>query len=154
MKKLSTTDEIAVWTQLRSSINTWVSVSATLLTGGTAFFFAAFGVIFANNEKIGQGVSFLLTLGLFLGSFFLLVSVSHISQAGLFITEACMSIEDSLFGKEENIHKITNIVNRHPIWGYDKPIGQYFKLWALSLVISAGFLTIWRFLIWLAILPN
>lgn len=147
-------EEIAVWTQLRSSINTWVSVSATLLTGGTAIFFAAFGVIFANGEKIGNGITVLLTLGLFCGSFFLLISVWHISQAGVFITKACMSIEDSLFGEGENIHKITNIVNKHPIWGYNKPIGQYFRLWAFGLAIYAGLLTIWRFLIWLRILPQ
>lgn len=151
MKKLSTAEEIAVWSQLRTSVNTWVSVSATLLTGGTAFFFTAFGVILANDDKIGSGITLLLILGLFCGSFFLLISVLHITQAGTFITKACMSIEDTLFGEGENIHKITNIVNRHPVWGYDKPIGQYFKLWAIGLWIVTGFLMIWRLLVWLKI---
>jgi hypothetical protein len=154
MKKLTTSEEIAVWSQLRSSMNSWVSVTATLLTGGTALFFVAFGVILANAETIGEGMTLLLTLGLFFGSLFLLISILHITHATSHITEACMSIESSLFGKEENIHKITIIANRHPVWGHGSPLGEYFKYWAFSIAIAVALLTIWRFLLWTGALTN
>ena len=133
---------------MRTSIHTWVGLLATMLTSGTALIFIAFGVIIANAEKLGNGVSVLLTFGLFLGSIGFCLSVWNISNAFSIAAESARALEDSLFGKEENIHKITHILGKHPLWGRGKPLSEYYKFWGFGLPIAAGIVTIWRILIW------
>lgn len=149
MRKLSVSEEIAVWSSIRASINSWVGLLATLLTSGTALFFIAFGVIIANSEKLGDGVSVFLAFGLFLGSIGFCLSIWNISNLLHIAAESARTLEDSLFGKEENIHKITHILSRHPLWGKGKPLNEYYKFWGFGLTLAAGILTIWRLLIWI-----
>ena len=152
MGKLSNSEKISVWSSIRASINTWVGLLTTLLTSGTALFFVAFGVILANASKVGNGPISFMAFGLFLGTLGFGISVWHIANALSIAIKSAMSIEENLFGEEESVYKITTILNKNPLWGKGKPIGEYYKFWVLGLMIAAGGLTIWRVLIWINII--
>ena len=149
MKKLSTSDEIFVWSSIRASINTWVGLLVTLLTSGTALFFAAFGVVLANADKLGNEATVFITFGFFLATLGFFVSVWHIANALSIVARSAMAIEDSLFGKEENIYKLTTSVSKHPLWTRGRPFEEYCKIWVSGLLIASGALTIWQILIWI-----
>lgn len=150
MNKLSNSEKLTIWNSIRTSINTWVGLLATLLTSCTALFFAALGVIFANSDKLKDLTIVIFTFGLFLGVLGFCVVIWHTANALKWAVRSARKIENDLF--EEDAYKITTVVNNHLLWGIGRPIEDYSKIWINGLTIAAGVICLWRFFVLLNII--
>ena len=143
-RSLSTREELMVWQSIRASIGVWDSLVMNLLTHGTTFLFAAFGVILGNAANLGDTLTAVLSFGLFAGTVALNLGVWRYSNSISRGVQAAKSIEDKLFGTGLNDpHAITNTLANHPL-AAARAGRFYYLLWAGTLMLGTGALVIWR----------
>ena len=141
---LSTREELMIWQSIRLSIGTWDSLVMNLLTNGTTFLFAAFGVILGNASNLGDTLTAILSFGLFGGTVALNLGVWRYSNSISRGVQAAKSIEDKLFGTSLNDpHRITNTLAKHPL-AAARAGRFYYLVWSGVLMLGACALVIWR----------
>ena len=146
-EKLTVREDLMVWQSIRSSLASWNSLEGTLLANGTTLLFAAFGVIFANAEKLGNGLTFFISFGLFLGTVGINLGIHNLSASADIANTSALELEKEIFGEKDNPRKLTTRLNAHPIWGVK--YSKHYLNWSRGLSVAAGLLTLWRLFLWL-----
>ena len=138
---LSTSENLSVWQSLRNSITAWNGLQINLLANGTTLLFASFGIILSNAEKLGNILTFLISLGLFLGTIGINLTIWNLDHSTDVAIESAKALENELFGEGKNPRKITTNLSNQPIWGLK--LSRHYLFWSTGLMVASGLLTLW-----------
>lgn len=131
-----TNTEVIAWQSIRASIGVFDNLVMTLLTQGTIFVFAAFGVIFGNSKELGDNLTTGLCLGILFGTLMLALGVWRYTFSIRTSVESAQKIEDTIFGKDAaNAQRITHLLATHPIAAARFLGFGYYLFWAIALMV-------------------
>lgn len=128
--------DIVAWQWIRYSVGVFDSLVMTLLTQGTIFVFAAFGVIIGNKESLGTPLTVFLCSGVFFAALMLNLGVWRYTYSIQTGVDSTKRLETRLFGESElDPRRITHRLAQHPL-AAARPKGVlYYHIWATALSV-------------------